>query len=206
MKRGQRHPAFRSAGLSPGCDLVRWPARPVRYGDFLSQVAFDLLVAPLNAALADKMPGQVIFTSPSRYFAMKIGLGAFVTACVVLPLVLTKAGRFFLARKGIEEDETSWFRMRYTPLLFVAGLLVVYLAGLPLWCEMVATMMPPQSDPPTDAISAFIREDLWGGFMIDYVNGAMQTILIVGLGAQAAGMYLVYRKSRPEAHAGLSVT
>ncbi|MEQ8950921.1 hypothetical protein, partial [Parvibaculum sp.] len=45
----------------------------------LSQVAFDLLVAPLNAALADKMPGQVIFTSPSRYCAMKSGLGAFGT-------------------------------------------------------------------------------------------------------------------------------
>lgn len=171
----------------------------------ISHITFDLLVAPANASLGDNMPEQIRFRSASQYFAMKLELGAFVTACVVLPLVVTKTGAYLLARKGAVEDKSSWLRMRYTPLLFVAGGLAVYLVGLPLLSESAATMVPSHSELPAGAISGVILDESWGQVLIDYVNDAMQTILIVGLGAQAAGAHVVYRKSIAGSQAGVSV-
>lgn len=171
---------------------------------YFSDTPITLLRVPLDAAMGDKVPDKV-FVSHSEYGVFQIKLAVLVTACILLPFLLTKSVTAFLAHKEISEDEASWFRMRYTPLLFVAGALVAYFVMLPLWLELAAMLMIAPSEPPANAISEIIEQDMWRRFVIDYVIGAMQTILTVGLAAQAAGMYLIYRKNRPNAQPGLSV-
>lgn len=173
---------------------------------YFSDTPINLLRMPLDATMGDKLPDKVVFFSHSEYGVFRIKLAMLVTACILLPFLLTKSVTAFLSRKGIGDEEASWFRMRYTPLLFAVGTLVVYFVMLPLWLELRASLlMFAPSEPAANAISEAIRQDMERRFVIDYLIGAMQTILIVGLGAQAAGMYLIYRKNRPNAQPELSV-
>jgi Sec-independent protein secretion pathway component TatC len=199
---------IQSSGRPVFLSAVMWFAGALTL--FVAAVYFDtpinLLRVPLDATMGVTAPDKVVFFSHTEYGVFRIKLAMLVTACILLPFLLTKSVTAFLSRRGIGDEEASWFRMRYTPLFFVAGALVAYFVMLPLWLELRASLlMIAPGEPPANAISEAIRQDMERRFVIDYLIGAMQTILIVGLGAQAAGMYLIYRKNRPNAQPELTV-
>jgi len=98
---------------------------------FFADQIYGLLVKPYQWARGAEKT-RMIFTAPQEFFFTKLKLALFGAVCLAFPVIATQLWKFVAPGLYKNEKQAFFPYLVATPLLFIAGAMVVYFVVMPL--------------------------------------------------------------------------